>query len=149
MKDLFIPYEFALEMKQLGFDELCFSMWTKGLSEFEYGDMMLPRIYSSGFRLDDTQSCKGYVNNHNNGFGISAPLYSQCFDWFRKEHNLICWIASKTVEGGNTVYIPNGRTIPDTIKNNLVVDIIPYYSAKTYEEAQLACLTKLIELVKE
>jgi hypothetical protein len=79
---------------------------------------------------------------------IQAPTFSQAFRWFREKYGICVWITSKTVES-NTIYIPCGRTIPDTTKKELVVDVVPYAAFKNYEEAEIECLKKLIEIVKK
>lgn len=77
-----------------------------------------------------------------------APTYSQAFRWFREKHKLHCWVGCKTLDNGETVYIGNGRTIPNTLIDGFVIDIIPYEPKPTPEEAELACLKKIIEIVK-
>ena len=57
-----------------------------------------------------------------------APLYQQAFRWFRKEHGLRHFI-----EYDNGHY-------------NAVVQSFLVYHCDTHEEAELACLKKLIEL---
>jgi hypothetical protein len=66
MKKEFCTYEQALALKELGFDEPCFT-----------------RYYESG-KLADSLS---YL--HHNYFGqVNAPLYQQAFRWFREKHGL-------------------------------------------------------------
>lgn len=138
MEKEFIPYEEALALKELGFDEPCFAIWTKGLSEFESSNISPPRIFSSKFKLDDVQSCSSYVNNQNH-FGISAPLYQQAFRWFREKYKLEYHIKSEMI--GYYTYIVD-RNINKTLslKNNIF---------QTYEKAELECLVKLIDIVKK
>lgn len=81
MKNLFVPYDLSVRLKDIGFNEPCFAMWTQGLSEFEWGSSMLPRIFSSKFTLNDTQSCGAYINNPDAAFGIAAPTYEQAFSF--------------------------------------------------------------------
>jgi hypothetical protein len=129
MEKEFVPYEQALALKELGFDEPCFAT----IDQTDYlhinGTKKLPR----GSMMYDT---------------IDAPTYSQAFRWFREEYNLIGWVNSKTLDDGRVIFIPHGRTIPDTIKNNLIVDVITYFTGESYEQAELECLKKLIEIVK-
>ena len=125
MKKEFIPYEQALALKELGFDEPCLS----------------------AFFEDKIKRCDNVQNSKCDY--LSAPLYQQAFRWFREKYGLIGWVNSKTLDDGKTIYIPHGRTIPDTINKNLIVDIIPYVTLKTFEEAELECLKKLIQIVKE
>ena len=131
MNKEFIPYEQALALKELGFDEPCLA------------------FYNGKNFLDSTQYDFDLCESTRDiGQCINAPLYKQAFRWFREKHGLVGWISSKTLDDGRIIYIPHGRTIPDTIKNNLIVDIITYFTSESYEEAELECLKKLIEIVK-
>lgn len=73
----------------------------------------------------------------------SAPTYSQAFRFFRDKHNLfsVCypqldeWVIEIKKLGG--------------IEGNPVIQGYPDLDYQTYEEAELACLKKLIELVKK
>lgn len=131
MKEQFIPYEQALKLKELGFDEGCFSYYTI-FGKFA-GDISNPRKYNSEFEK---------------GSYISAPLWQQAFDWFRTQHNLdtAMFIVPKHVR----------ERMNDTIKYQVHIcndNENPCYiwsmSCITYEEARLACLNNLIEIVKQ
>ena len=66
MEKEFIPYEQALDLKQLGFDEPCIKYyWTDG---------MFSKTYNEPFN---------YSKKENT---ISAPLYQQVFRWFREKY---------------------------------------------------------------
>ena len=69
----FIPYEQALALKKLRFDEPCLGNYKKtgGLHILHYG------------------TC-GSTKSDN--FNILAPLYQQAFRWFREKHNLHSYI---------------------------------------------------------
>ena len=136
MEKEFIPYEQALELKELGFNEPCYCFYNGKFLQW---------------KIDDSEGTEAIDINPNKNIGlyISAPLYQQAFRFFREKYDLIGWVSSKTLDEGKTIYIPHGRTIPDTINKNLIVDIIPYVTLKTFEEAELECLKKLIEIVKE
>ena len=135
MEKDFVPYEQALALKELGFDEPCFCIYNRE-KVLRFNNLNNPNDRNKGIKLTS-----------NNG-RYPAPLYQQAFRWFRETYKLHTWITSKTVEEG-TVYIPHGRTIPDTTKKELVVDIIPYTTFRTPEEAELECLKKLIQIVNE
>lgn len=65
----FVTYETALKLKELGFDEKCF------------------KYYESDKRLiwfDYDHSLSNYVI----GDAITAPLWQQVIDWFRKEYDI-------------------------------------------------------------
>ena len=123
----FVPYELALELKQLGFDEPCFAFYDESLyfpnNENQYGTFCNQKL--------DASSC-------------SAPIYSQAFRWFRDKHNLRCQI---NYIGG----LINKTTWWD-------ISVIGHYNTdpkewemkyQPYEEAELACLKKLIEIAND
>ena len=128
----FVPYEPSLDMKELGFDEPCFGYHlTKDL----------PYV-KRGLKFGSEK----YVGKHNSydDFIVSAPTFSQAFRWLLKHYNLY------------GVIIPT-ITMNWTFKTMTVVEDImevpPYKHIdandyKTPEEAELACLDKLIEIVK-
>ena len=117
----FVPYELALELKQLGFDEPCL-----------------------GYYIADTLFISNdIVYNSTDIPVIKAPLYSQAFRFFREKHNLRCQI---NYIGG----LINKTTWWD-------ISVIGHYNTdpkewemkyQPYEEAELACLKKLIEIAK-
>jgi hypothetical protein len=140
MEKEFVPYELALKMKQLGYDGSCFAIWTQGWNEFEWSSTMLPRIFSSKFRLNDTQSYGAYTNNPDAAFGIAAPTYSQAFKFFRDNYRL-----SVLIHDCLDDYI--GEILEWTICENTIKHEVPN-RIDTYEEAELACLEKLIEIAE-
>jgi hypothetical protein len=129
MEKEFIPYEQALQLKALGFDESCLKYYVD------------TKLIDNSLGL--TNSYCNWVDNQ-----CLSPLYQQAFRWFRDKHNLHTWITSKTIGESDVVFIPHGRTIPDTTQKGLVVDIIPYVTCKKEEDAELECLKKLIEIIK-
>jgi hypothetical protein len=138
MTQEFIPYQQALELKELGFDEPCFGYYyTLNGKDWNFAEKT---EYS---RLDDEMNIGGK-------FTISAPLYQQAFRWFREKHNIQGYIYSSTVRGN----VEKTKQFTGYIWNINGIDI-PFLSTDardelhdTYEEAELACLIKLIEIVK-
>jgi hypothetical protein len=121
MKD-FVEYQEALVLKELGFDEPCLSY----------------------FSAHQQLNLCGFENMSDRGF-VSAPTYSQCFRWFRKKHNLD-GMTYKSIEGSYYHWITkvgDNRNNQYEFYNKSII----YY--KTYEEAEQACLIRLIEIVKE
>jgi hypothetical protein len=103
MQKEFIPYEQALELKELGFDEYCFT---------------------TAFGIDITLESD-----------IKMPLYQQAFRWFREKYQLC--IVIKPIDDKK---LDLGYNLT---KNCLIIS-----AHLTYESAELACLKKLIEIVK-
>jgi hypothetical protein len=142
MKKEFIPYEQALALKELGFDEPCFVFWTN-----------TPKYKGDNIQLCITDGMHGYSPDSisfKQDFlregEVLAPLYQQAFDWFRKEHNLRSFVDTRVYD----VDSPNQWIYDFQIKMGNGVDTQPFYSGDfdSYEEAEQACLDKLIEIVK-
>ena len=132
MNKEFVPYELALELKQLGFDEPCFGFYRSVLGKPEV-DMIIRQTPPRFYHL-------ATIPEH---FDILAPTYSQAFRWFREKHDLRCQI---NYIGG----LINKTTWWD-------ISVIGHYNTdpkewemkyQPYEEAELACLKKLIEIIK-
>ena len=77
-----------------------------------------------------------------NMYDTKSPLYQQAFRWFREKYNLASHIATYWQHDWNN-YSYQYYFVEDKIEWNG----IEHY--KTYEEAELACLRKLIEIVKQ
>ena len=125
----FIPYDRALALKELGFEEEClnyyFKVYKENVIQLWKGTNKLPDVFSPI---------------------VNAPLYQQAFRWFREKHNILANVYANasgflyqwedTIGGTHRGYSdfegPNDSGVWDT-----------------YEEAELACIDKLIELVKE
>jgi hypothetical protein len=114
----FIPYQEAFELKELGFDEPCFGYYLCKNSAFGV-ELELTTNWIDLLPYDSS-SCK-------------APLYQQAFRWFREKYG----------------YLPNIHDFNGNFKATLSGNCNWLGSwTKTYEEAELACLKKLIEIVK-
>ena len=124
MEKEFVPYELAVKLKELGFDEPCFGRYGE-IDNLEFRFFKEPKSFNYGLT---SKTCL-------------APTFSQAFRFFREKYKLKSWIE---------VYI-EGR-------NNYIYEIRPHksddykegevYVFETHEETELACLTKLIEIVE-
>ena len=151
MKTEFIPYEQALTLKELGFNEPCFGWFRSTLIPSNFTEFFL----ETEFGMNESPS--DWVNSNFLDKACSAPLYQQAFRWFREKYNIsysIDWM-SRSSEFYNGYYV-HFRGINDNKINqeNFIVlnDELPskgYKVYKTYEEAELACLKKLIEIVNK
>jgi len=119
MTNEFIRYEQALALKELGFDEPCFKVKLKSKPQFDYTQS----------DYDDFPEQKELE--------VGVPLYQQAFRWFREKYNLDHEINKhKNFESFMCRYGQNG--LYEIIEEGI----------ETYEEAELICLEKLIEIVK-
>lgn len=123
MEKEFILYKEASALKELGFDELVIAKYQKLSESASYQLQLLQRERNCN-RLDAA---------------ISAPLYQQVFRWFRINKKLEYHVKSDMM--GYYTYIVD-RNIHKTIPMGSNI-------FKTYEEAELACLIKLIESCKK
>ena len=123
MNKEFVSYKLALELKELGFDEPCF-----------------------GYRDCDWNFIFSHNKNKFLECELPLPLFQQIFRWFRENYNLhheilldqttqpkYCFQIHKYEDFGNYEKMENKY----------------WFLYRTYEEAETACIEKLIEIVKE
>ncbi len=136
MNNEFVSYEIALKLKELGFNEPCFTYFYN---------------VSCKLRTDISVNINnGWIYSGNIGTTL-APTFSQAFRFFREQFN---WQASieatkdqHSHELGYNYWIWNSET-------GLEYHTMPMnkpsgdWEFKTYEEAELKCLLKLIEIIK-
>ena len=117
----FTPYPETIELKTLGFDEPCFAWYVSEKHGLEYG-----KVIQSDLLRD----------------AVIAPTFSQCFRFFREKYGLegvaqrsedFIWYKWKISQ-----YNEDGKKY-----------VADWYEYETYEEAEHACLRKLIEIVKK
>jgi hypothetical protein len=118
----FIPYTEALALKELGFDEPCLGWmadWNK------------------------QPSLGKHEPSHHHKSSCNAITWQSAFRWFREKHDLyscIMYSSDGIIKGGYSPMI-------DIMKPHKA--ILDFNNYDTFEEAELACLKKLIEIVKE
>ena len=117
----FVPYDLAIQLKELGFDEPCLVTYHKELHT------IIP-IYAE------------YTNQDV----IKAPLYQQAFRWFREKHDLFGCIDLQAYSPSHWFIRIDKIEINDYLYHSEDENV----KYNTYEEAELACLKKLIEIVK-
>jgi hypothetical protein len=129
MNKEFIPYEEALALKELGFDEECFGWYDDTNKEF--------------YPIRTTDKVGENASQ--------APLYQQAFRWFREKYGLIKQDYMFITGVNNHAFI-----VYDKIKSSNLYDCCYNDDGEVigsgfveYEEAELTCLKKLIEIVKE
>jgi hypothetical protein len=116
MNKEFIPYEQALALKELGFDDEVLKVYDINSSKSE--------LYNYGEVLTGDDE-------------LYAPLKQQAFRWFREKYVLSSWIYNSDVKKYWFTILQNGRIVKS------------HKELLTYEEAELECLKKLIEIVKQ
>jgi hypothetical protein len=131
----FVPYQESLELKELGFDEPCFAFYqVENFEKKPCGVDDRDEYIRTGFA-----TCK---NSEIPEHFTSAPLYQQAFRWFREKHNMrFCIIDDHSNNEKPYSFTSEHEYFYDTGTSN------DWFS--TYEKAELACLKKLIEIVKK
>ncbi|MCW8311457.1 hypothetical protein K7A41_09500 [Sphingobacterium sp. InxBP1] len=118
MENQFVPYELAVKLKEMGFNESCFAYWRKPDN--------IQLIGVEYLLANQIMSRPSY---------IKAPLWQQAFDWFRKkgyDSHIAKTVALLISCAGHKPYY---YSVCESGKE-----------FDTYEEARQACLEKLIEL---
>ena len=126
IKKEFVPYDLALELKELGFDEEVVSMFYNG-DNITY--LNIPNKVNNEIISINKQKLNC----------LSRPTFSQAFRFFREKYML----------SGEIYIFKNIWNFDiEDISNSIQLytsDIMCYNS---YEEAELECLVKLIDIVK-
>ena len=124
----FIPYEQALALKELGFDEPCLGYYVGKDRE----------VY-----VPNEDVIAPFSPDLDSKVMFRAPLYQQSFSFFREKHKLIAYPQWRidntwdiTIQQLDGYGLLSGQTTLSVIKKS------------TYEEAEQACLDKLIKIVK-
>ena len=125
----FVPYEEALALKELGFNKPC-----------------LASYYHAGKRLDICE----YINHGE--YTVLAPTFSQAFRWFRYKYwytaLILCdgfEIVKQVSISKTMVDFKTGEYRPNYITSTSHKEV----DLKSYDESELACLKKLIEIANE
>ena len=130
LKD-FVPYEQALALKEIGFDEPCLMAYL-GKEKEPY------------LKCDD----KWHLQAKDVLNPLKTPTYSQAFRWFREKYNIDAWVqpfVSKKQNG--KPFLPDESYAYYIFEDGVyVADGVNFLDS---EEAELECLKKLIEIVKK
>ena len=123
LKKEFVKYEVAVELKKLGFDEPCLGRW---LVVKEWEEPTGEIILQLGTKAEDYDKSQ-----------CPAPLFSQAFRFFREKYKMAIinpdWNNKFKYEIFNLHLLNQGVLVTKS-------------GFETYEEAELACLMKLIEI---
>jgi hypothetical protein len=134
MDNLFVPYEIALKLKELGFDEPCFGFYHICNTE------ELKDIYEKDFFFHEKSG-----NFNSNCPQIGVPLYQQAFKFFREKYKLYQYI--KQYYGERFYFTIEDMVHPRRFEEYPIEKIRNFGEYYSQEEAELACLQKLIEII--
>ena len=124
MKNEFVNYEMALELKELGFNEPCFTYYYN-----------ITRKLRTNLSIDIDNDINYMINKK---LGITlAPTFSQAFRFFREKYRLEGAIYRLNFKWASQVF--NIETSTYCFKHELF---------ENYEEAEINSLQKMIETIK-
>lgn len=125
MEKEFVNYKIALALKELGFDEPCFGFYNikgKFIKDFSVTKDIIESLEIKTIEL--------------HGKICLSPTFSQAFRWFREKYGY-CHFINHSGEG----YCSGWEDLGNNEHG--------FENYTTYEEAELECLKKLIEIVKK
>ena len=132
MEKEFVTHEQSIALKELGFDEPCLAHFTK------YSKNGTPHlvVWEDYSKHQDVNEMSGYGE-------CLAPLKQQVFKFFREKYDLDSYISKQLPNIGSK--FSDGRFAYSVVIN---VMYYPFLTKASYEEAENACIDKLIEIVK-
>lgn len=137
IEKLFVPYQEALDMMLLGFNEECFYQYVR---DFDSNGELIPVISESNY---PTIRNNTEISNYSGGDCFAAPTYSQCFSWFREKY----YIHGEIFPLGNKwqfqLHCLNKEDLGACYTGFLDIEYL------SYPEAELECLKQLIKEATE
>ena len=120
MDEIFVPYDLALKLKDIGFNESCIATFDNSKNKM--------------FAILNNVQRKNTTFEHI----VTAPSWEQVFEWFRNTHNLEGMVKSFK-EGGEVTWLYSvqevGKVSSYMIEKN------------TYITARYKCIKKLINKI--
>lgn len=145
----FIPYDLAIRLKSLGFNETCFAYYNH---KKELYDISPDSFTAKNSGVHYNVKIYNIFNKSVQRKLCTAPTWKSAFKWFRDEHQIYheigtdCTTSPKFSYGYNRFY---GNPKDLTEREWYWVDgVNSFYLYRTYEEAEYECLDKLIELIE-
>ena len=130
MNKEFIPYEQSVALKELGFDEPCM-----------------------GYYIELKNPIEGLLKIGLDNEYLQAPLYQQVFRWFREKyefyHTIDTYFNEDNTLNEHCWYVYQNSD--DRMKHQLkMLNSSEIHQVElTYEEAENACIDKLISIAKQ
>lgn len=131
MEKEFVTYELAVKLKELGFNEPCFAWYVSKKYGLEFGKVTKENLFDEG---------------------VLAPTFSQVFIWFEDNQQLYPSVVidqtsypKYAFEIASFFGNPKDLTEKDWGWNEMILSKNLY---RTRLEAEIECLKKLLELIK-
>jgi hypothetical protein len=90
MKEQFVPYGVAKDLKSKGYNEPCFAVYGYNMSEYESDSARERLVQIQEISLTEESNLEFEdLRNSNIGEDISAPLLQEAIDWFEAKGIMI------------------------------------------------------------
>lgn len=134
MIDDFLKYKEALKLKELGFKELCYGYFAPNTSandDLTGADRPFAYVLYAPYKFDPKKD----------SYDVAAPTFRQAFKWFRDIHKL-------HVE---TPFVVSKQRYIASITEVKELHSQTFFNGNhiNHEDAELACLKKLIEIISK
>lgn len=180
MEREFVPYEIALALKDLGFDDLCIGYYLKNDNDLYLGEgtFIVTRYHRENkmsYSLNNSNFLYG-MNKPSHLYNLTtSPTFSQAFRFLRDKYNIyhvikpvigskngydsfpiLGWdydifITNKETKNSYYMGYPIGEWFTATLdrfdEDETLEDL--NVCPLTYEEVELECLKKLIEIINK
>lgn len=134
----FCDYRQSLGLKELGFDEECLGFFKLNINAL-FNNVESELIINVNPEHLTCQKQMTYIFGQNT---LLAPLKSQAFEFFREKYGLEPQVKSWKEKGGIVWHYSIQKIGEPSIFRSIDCAV------DSYEEAELICLVKLIEIVK-
>jgi hypothetical protein len=127
----FVPYQIALDMKSIGFDDPCLGWYN-----------------NDTLRIDVNANQTIKFHKHIGRFNgcVLAPTFSQAFIFFREKYGLFSAVNVDQTMEPKFAYCVSRYCKVALSWDTIVFNSDLYYE---YEKAELECLLKMIDFVKQ
>jgi hypothetical protein len=141
----FVPGNLAMRLMDIGFNEPCL--------KYKWNDKETSK-WMHNSKGEKTFHTQGHFKEKKDVFTVSIPTFSQALRWFREKYDIKisfafwngfnCELDESMGASKYELYI----IMPNSLSKGVINPKGGVYF-DTHEEAELACLTKLIEIVEQ
>ena len=126
----FVPVDLSFELKEMGFNELCFGYYSNNLLNNVDLSWVSTSINPPIFEQGGFYAIKN--SDTKNDLFCTAPTYSQIFKWFMETYKVDSAVMEQKFVIESDVDLPKW-----------------FYGFQNYNESKLACVKQLIKKVKK
>jgi hypothetical protein len=139
MKELFVPYELALQLKEIGFDEHCLANYFVfgNARAIEDDKFTKPELFLPDDDVENRAEELNMIPYHD----VSIPLYDQVIQWFIDKHGIHIHVDFAIGWGYQLLMIGSAFSFSEEFIDNI--------GCENRHQALNAGISKAIQLIKE